>query len=102
MRGYLMPIFLGALGGVAVGLGIWAYASRALDQQLAQGGSQLSSGIAEGRATLEARLRQGEIELQQRIRTEVSRTLTSYNLTPETGARISRLLAAAETAGLLR
>lgn len=102
MRGYVFPIVLGALGGAAVALGIWAYASRALDQQLASGGSQLSSGIAQGRAQLEARLRQGEIELQTRIRTEVSRTLDSRGLTAETGQRISRLLAAAETAGLLR
>lgn len=101
MRSYLFPIVLGALGGAAVGLGIWAYASRALDAQLEAGGSELSSGIAQGRATLEQRLRQGEIELQARIRTEVTNTLNSYNLTPATGQRISRLLAAAESAGLL-
>lgn len=102
MRSLLYPAALGAFGGAVVGLGVWAYASSALDKQLEAGGTRLSSGIAEGRSTLEARLRQGEIELQSRIRTEVSRTLNSYNLTPETGQRISRLLAAAESAGLLR
>lgn len=102
MRGYFVPFLLGAFGGAVVGLGIWAYASKSLDQQLESGGSRLSAGVAEGRSTLEARLRQGEIELQSRIRTEVSRTLDGYGLTRETGERISRLLAAAESTGLLR
>lgn len=106
MREYGTAIFLGGLGGAAIALGIWWYASRALDQQLAQGGSRLSTGIAEGRATLESRLRQGELELQARIRTEVrsamDQRLTEANITPETGTRLSRLLNAAEAAGLLR
>ena len=99
-------IVVGGLAGGLVALGVWLYASRQLDQQLARGGTDLSTGIAEGRATLESRLRAGEVELQNRIRTEVRTAmdarLAEAGITRETGDRLNRLLYAAEAAGVLR
>jgi hypothetical protein len=104
-RDLLISFAIGALGGAAAAGAVWAYASHALDAQLAAGGSQLSTGIQEGRATLETRLRQGEAELQNQIRTQVNaamdQRLTAVGLDATTGNRINRLLALADSTGLL-
>ena len=105
MREYGFAIFLGALGGAAVAGGIWMYASRALDTQLAAGGSQLSVGIQEGRHVLEARLREGEVELQNQIRvavrTAMDQRLAEAGITRDTGTRIDAVLQLAHSAGLI-
>lgn len=104
---------VGGLGGAAVGTLIWMYASRKLDQQLAQGGSELASALGTGRSELQARLSAGEAQLQQQIRTAVQRevpptvrstletTLREYGLTPETGRQMSSILAAADRMGII-
>ena len=105
VRDYLLAFALGAVGGGLAACGIWFYASRALDRQLAAGGTQLSTGITAGQAQLESRLRQGEIELQNQIRTQVNAAmddrLNAIGLDATTGARINRLLAIADSTGLL-
>lgn len=104
-RDYVAAVLLGGIAGAVIAGGVWAYASHALDQQLSQGGSQLSTGIAEGRTTLEARLRQGEAELQNQIRTQVNsamdQRLAAAGIDRTTGTRIARLLALADSGGLL-
>ena len=99
-------ILLGGTAGALVALGVWFYAARKLDEQLVSGGSDLSGELAAGRAELAARLRSGEVELQNRIRTEVrtvmDQRLAEAGITRETGDRLSRLLSAAEAAGVLR
>lgn len=105
MGDYIAAFVIGALGGGLAAGAVWLYASRALDRQLAAGGSQLSTGITQGQAQLESRLRAGEAELQNQIRTQVNaamdQRLTAIGLDATTGARINHLLALADSSGLL-
>ena len=102
---YAWAIALGGLGGLAVGAGIWWYASRQLDAQLASGGSQLTEGLTEGRATLEQRLREGQAELETQVRTQVRAQLTSalsdVGLTPQRAQQVRAIVDAADRAGLI-
>lgn len=99
-------VLLGGATGAAVAFGVWWYASRKLDEQLASGGSDLAGELSAGRNELAARLRAGEVELQNTIRTEVrtvmDERLAAAGITRDTGLRLSRLLEAAERAGVLR
>lgn len=104
-REYGWAIALGGLGGLAVGLGIWWYASKQLDAQLAAGGSTLTEGLTEGRATLEQRLREGQAQLTTQVRSQVRSQLTSaladVGLTPQRAHQIRSIVDAADRTGLI-
>lgn len=104
-REYGWAIALGSLGGLAVGLGVWWYASRQLDAQLAAGGSSLTEGLTEGRQTLESRLREGQAQLTTQVRSQVRSQLTSaladVGLTPQRAHQISQIVDAADRAGFI-
>ena len=113
MRTTVGLFLLGGIAGAGIAWLVWLYASKKLDEQLSAGGSELSTGIATGRSELVARLNAGEIQMQQQIRAAVAREvpptvrstldakLREYNITPETGRRLSALLTVGEGAGLL-
>ena len=77
-------------GGVAAGL-VWIIANRAIDQQLRQGASSLEPQVR-------AAVRE---QVPPAVRAELESTLRRYNITPETGQRISTLLGAADSLGLM-
>ena len=77
-------------GGVAAGI-VWFLANRAIDQQLRQGAAGLEPQVREA----------VQAAVPPAVRTELESTLRRYNITPETGQRISTLLNAAGAVGLV-
>lgn len=108
-----MRILLSLAGGVLGAALVWQFASRALDAQLAQGLEDVGARMSGGEAQFQRMLSQGRVQLSSQlkqeineqvpplVRAELTRTLTSYGITPETGRRVAVALAAAERAGLL-
>lgn len=101
VRDLLLPIALGATGGILAGAIVWLYAARTLDNQLTTGQGRITAGLSTGSGELQAQLRAGERDLEQQIRTEVARSIdsqfSSYGITP---ARVQSLWRAADAAGL--
>jgi len=112
-KGILVSLVVGAGAGALVGFGVWWYASRRLEQGFQSGLTQMAGELGVGSAELRAQLAAGTTEIRQElarqveaqvrpaVATEVRNTLSRYNITPETGQRISQTLAAADRLGLI-
>lgn len=108
-----MRVLLSLAGGLLGAAIVWSFASRALDAQLARGLDDVGQRLTGGEAQFQRLLAQGRTELSGQlkreineqvpplVRRELTRTLSSYGITPETGRRVAVALAAAERAGLL-
>ena len=101
-------LLFGLLGGAIGAAIVWRFASKSLDDALEAGGADLRGRLTEGGADLESQLAQAKNDLTGQVKVavleqvppEVERTirqtLTSYNITPTTGARLDAALAVAE------
>lgn len=106
-------LFIGALAGGAVGLGLWWWARRSMEAGFTTSAEQLASQLVGGSARLQAELAQGRSEMTaaiaQQVRAQVPpavaaqlhTTLSQYGISPETGQRLSTVLDAAHRAGLV-
>jgi hypothetical protein len=112
-KSILISVLVGAGAGALVGFGVWWYASRQLEQGLVTGTQQLASQLGMGTAELQHRLDAGAQQLHDElaqqvaaqvppaVRTQIESTFRNYGITPQTGARIDRLLSLAERLGAI-
>lgn len=113
VRQTLTFALIGAAGGVLAGLAVSAYASRTLDEKMREGSAQLTTQFGAGREEMRRSLASGRQELERLVRERVQAevpprvdqqiraTFRQYNITPDTGRQVARLLALAERSGLL-
>lgn len=106
-------VLLALAGGVTGGALVWLIARRSLDQRLRDGSVALAAELSGGSRELEQRLQRGRLELGNTLKVEVNAlvpptvqreiqaTLLSYGISPATGQRLDRALAAAERLGWL-
>lgn len=104
----LWTIGLGVVGGVLGAVVVWYFASKALDNALEAGGADLRGRLTEGGADMDAQLRRARADLSNEVKVQINelvppevertirRTLDSYNITPQTGARLDAALRVAE------
>lgn len=100
---------LGAFGGMLVGGIVWYFASRSLDQSLAQGNEQLASELGMGAQQLRSELAAGREELRRQVTAQVQaqvpdaidQQMALYGITPQLVRNVERVLAYGERAGVL-
>lgn len=105
----VVAVTIGASVGAIVGLGVWWFASKRLEQGFRDGSREMARQVGMGEDQLERRLTEGRAMLQAQIREQVppivrstiDQRLTSYGITRETGAQLARLLEVADRTGLL-
>jgi len=82
MKENIKTLLLGAGAGAAVGVGVWLFAQWQLNRSFERGKADIRSALA----------REVEAQVAPAVRNEIERTLARYNITPETGRRIDRIL----------
>lgn len=109
MKDVALSLLVGGAAGALVGLGVWAFASRRLEQGFAQGAAETARQLGMGEEELARRLAAGRETLKAEVfatvpplvRSGIDSQLASYGLTRETGRRIGRVLAVADSMGWL-
>ncbi len=100
-------------GGALVGVILWWYAGRKLDQAFVTGEAQLADRLGVGTAQLQQRFAAGRQELRTQITREVDAALpgavrynvaqafANYGITPETGRQVATILNYADRIGVI-
>jgi hypothetical protein len=109
----LLPLALGGVAGIVVGLIVWRVAAKKVEQGLVEGGAALEAGFAAGRADIQRRTREGiaagqaeieraiQREVRPQVRQQVQTSLTEAGLTPQLLADVRRALDLARRAGVI-
>jgi hypothetical protein len=109
----LLPLALGGVAGIVVGLIVWRVAAKKVEQGLVEGGQRLEQEFAAGREDIQRRTRQGisagqaeieraiQKEIRPQVRQQVQASLTEAGLTPQLLADARRVLDLARRAGVI-
>lgn len=99
---------LGALGGAALGAGVWWFAARQLDASLSQGSARLAADLGTGQEQLRAELARGREALAAQVRAQVQAEvpavidsrLGDWGITPQMIRNVERVLDYGRRAGV--